>query len=52
MEHSVQECFMGRNHLKMWSVIDEPEQVLEAFANSHSWDADALEYANVTAANA
>jgi hypothetical protein len=36
----------------MWSVVDEPEQVLEAIDNSHHWDVDALQYANVTAANA
>lgn len=52
MEHSVRERFMGRNHLKMWSVVNEPEQVLEAIENAQSWDADALQYANVTAANA
>jgi uncharacterized protein (TIGR00730 family) len=52
MEHSVRERFMGRSHLKMWSVVDEPEQVLEAMANADRWDANALEYANVTAANA
>ena len=37
-EHSVDERFMGSNHLKMWSVVDEPEQVLEAIENSHDWD--------------
>ena len=52
MEHSVRERFMGRSHLKMWSVVDEPERVLEAMVNADRWDANALEYANVTAANA
>jgi len=52
LEHSVSECFMGRSHLKMWSVVDEPEQVLEAIANADEWNSDALEYANVTSANA
>jgi hypothetical protein len=36
----------------MWSVVDEPEQVLEAIDNSHAWDSSALDYANVTPANA
>jgi len=36
----------------MWSVVDEPEQVLEAIESSHAWDDDALQYANVTSANA
>jgi len=50
--HSVDECFMGRSHLKMWSVVEDPEQVLEAIKNAHTWNSDALQYANVTAANA
>jgi uncharacterized protein (TIGR00730 family) len=50
--HSVDECFMGRRHLEMWSVVDEPEQVLEAIENAQAWNGDALQYANVTAANA
>jgi uncharacterized protein (TIGR00730 family) len=50
--HSVDECFMGRRHLDMWSVVDEPEQVLEAIENARAWNSDALQYANVTAANA
>ncbi len=52
LKHSVDECFMGRSHLKMWSVVDEPEQVLEAIANADEWNSDALQYANVTSANA
>jgi len=52
LRHSVDECFMGRNHLKMWCVVDEPEQVLEAIENAHTWYSDALQYANVTSANA
>lgn len=52
MNHSIDERFMGRNHLKMWTVIDEPEQVLDAIESSHEWGSDALEFANVTAANA
>ena len=52
LEHSVDECFMGSNHLDMWSVVDEPEQVLEAIATARIWESDALQYANVTPANA
>jgi predicted Rossmann-fold nucleotide-binding protein len=46
------EGFMGSRHLNMWSVVDEPEQVLEAIEDSHAWDQDALQFANVTPANA
>ena len=52
LSHSVDECFMGRSHLNMWSVVDQPEQVIEAIENAHNWNSDALQYANVTSANA
>lgn len=52
LRHSVDERFMGRNHLEMWTVVDEPEQVLEAIENANEWDCDALQFANVTSANA
>lgn len=52
LNHSIDERFMGSSHLKMWSVIEEPEQVLDAIERSHSWDSNALEFANVTSANA
>ena len=52
LKHSIDECFMGRSHLNMWSVVDEPEQVIEAIKNAQVWDSNALEFANVTHANA
>lgn len=52
MNHSIAERFMGSNHLKMWSVVEQPEDVLDAIGNSHDWDSDALQFANVTVANA
>jgi len=52
MHHSIAERFMGSDHLKMWSVIDEPEGVLEAINGSEEWSSDALQFANVTVANA
>ena len=52
MRHSVDECFMGRSHLNMWTIVDEPEQIIDAIDNSHAWDQDALQFANVTSANA
>ncbi len=52
LKHSIDESFMASSHLKMWSVVDQPEQVLEAIENAHAWGSDALHFANVTAANA
>ena len=52
LQHSIDERFMGSSHLKMWSVVEGPEQVLGAIEDSHAWDSSALDYANVTFANA
>ncbi len=52
MNHSVAECFMGKNHLDMWSVVNDPEDVLDAIEGARGWDSDALQFANVTPANA
>ena len=52
LNHSVGERFMGNNHLDMWSVIDEPEQVLAALETAPGWEAGALAFANGTPANA
>lgn len=52
LKHSIDECFMGRSHLGMWSVVDGPEEVIEAIKNAQAWDSNALEYANVTHQNA
>lgn len=52
LDHSVAERFMGSNHLDMWSVVDEPEGVLNAIEGARNWDSDALQFANVTPANA
>jgi len=52
LKHSIDERFMGSSHLDMWSVVDEPEQVLDAIETSPAWNRDALQYANVTPANA
>lgn len=52
LAHSIDECFMGSNHLRMWAVVDEPGEVLEALEQAPAWDSDALQFANVTVANA
>lgn len=52
LEHSVAERFMGSNHLDMWCVVNEPKDVLDAIDGAHNWDRDALQFANVTPANA
>jgi len=47
LEHSISECFMSRLHLEMWTVIDEPEQVLNALSTAKTWSSDAFKFAAV-----
>jgi uncharacterized protein (TIGR00730 family) len=49
LQHSVSERFMSEMHLSMWSVVNEPEDVLEALASAPRWSADARRYAAVGA---
>lgn len=49
LQHSVSERFMSEMHLSMWSVVNEPEDVLEALASAPCWSADARRYAAVGA---
>jgi len=51
LQHSVEECFMGSRHLQLWTVIDQPEQIMTAFRQSHPWSKQAIEFANVTSDN-
>ncbi len=43
----VEENFMRRDHLKMWNVINEPSQLIEAIQNSETWDENAINTAGV-----
>ena len=52
LDHMVAERFMGDRHLEMWTVVDGPEEVLAALEEAPTWDSSALQYANVTPANA
>lgn len=47
LEHSVSEGFMAEVHLDLWSVVDEPEEVLEVMSTTKKWSHDALKYASV-----
>jgi uncharacterized protein (TIGR00730 family) len=47
LEHSVRENFMSEIHLKMWSLVDEPEAVFEAMHSASKWGREAREYAAV-----
>jgi len=47
LEHSVSERFMSPLHLEMWTVIDQPEQVLDALLSAKAWGSDAFKFATV-----
>lgn len=47
LEHAVSERFMDRRHVKMWQVVDTPEQVPEALESAAEWSVEAREFAAV-----
>jgi uncharacterized protein (TIGR00730 family) len=47
LQHAVRERFMSEQHLQMWSVVQEPEQVLEALHSAAPWSSAAREFAAV-----
>lgn len=49
LQHSVRERFMAEQHLRMWSVVAEPEQVLEALHRAPAWSSEARDFAAVRA---
>jgi uncharacterized protein (TIGR00730 family) len=49
LQHSVSERFMSELHLDMWSLVDEPEEVIDAFSLAKAWGADAFKFAAVSA---
>jgi uncharacterized protein (TIGR00730 family) len=49
LQHSVRERFMSEQHLGMWSLVNEPEQVIEALHRAPAWSSDARDFAAVRA---
>ena len=47
LKYSIEERFMSAEHLRMWSVIEDPKQVLEAFSASPQWSRSAKSFASV-----
>jgi uncharacterized protein (TIGR00730 family) len=47
LQHSVNERFMSEKHLEMWSLVDRPEQVLDAMQTAVRWSSAAREFAAV-----
>jgi len=47
LKHAVAERFMGDQHLEMWQVVDEPEEIPHALATAPPWSAEARDFAAV-----
>jgi uncharacterized protein (TIGR00730 family) len=45
LDKCVSENFMHEKHLKMWTFVNEPEDVICALENAPDWDEDAIEFA-------
>ncbi|MGD8406921.1 MAG: TIGR00730 family Rossman fold protein [Anaerolineales bacterium] len=45
LEKCVSENFMHPEHLKMWTFVDEPEDVLPALENAPDWSKEAIKFA-------
>ncbi|HSG80679.1 MAG TPA: TIGR00730 family Rossman fold protein [Gemmatimonadota bacterium] len=45
LERCIEQRFMQPRHRDMWQVVDEPEQVIEAFASAPPWSSDAIGFA-------
>jgi uncharacterized protein (TIGR00730 family) len=47
LEHAVHEGFMDQRHLAMWSLVDEPSQVLPAIEAAEPWSEEARRFAAI-----
>ena len=47
LERCIKQRFMHEKHREMWQVVDEPEQVIEAFGTAPPWPGDAIDFAAV-----
>jgi uncharacterized protein (TIGR00730 family) len=50
LRHAVAERFMAERHLDMWSLVDDPNQVLQALHDAVEWTEDARRFAAVKVA--
>lgn len=47
LEKSIRENFMSEEHRKIWTVVSEPDDIINAIENSPKWSADAISFAAV-----
>ena len=46
-QQAADELFMRPQHLRMWTVVESAEQILDAIANAHTWDENLRQYAKI-----
>ena len=47
LNRSVEECFMEEKHRSMWTVVEEPEEVLDAIRKAAPWSASNRSFAAI-----
>ena len=47
LEKSIKENFMSEAHRKMWTVVSDPDSIMDAIESSPEWSADAISFAAV-----
>lgn len=47
LHHCVTERFMNDRHEEMWKVVQQPDEVIEAFATAPEWPENAVDFAGV-----
>lgn len=45
LSRAIEDRFMDDRHREMWQLVQEPEQVIEAFQNAPAWSANARHFA-------
>lgn len=48
LQHAITERFMAPEHAQMWSIVNEPEYIIEALYNAPAWGTDALKFATLS----
>lgn len=47
MDHAISEGFLREEHRDIWTVFEEPEQVLQAIHSARPWSSEAIKFAQV-----
>lgn len=48
LERSIEERFMAPEHRQLWTIVEEPEQIIDAIRQTPDWDPQAIHFATLT----